>query len=534
MDARVLTALTVASIDFLIAGVFYLQAQKDRARTAYSIFALAVALWGWGVGLFLWVFNPDSLNFLARFLYFAGGLIPPTFYYFTIVFASSETPPFIKRALIFLPSLIFLFLYFFSDLIISGFLLEGSVKGFKYGPLRLLFDIHLWLVFVLALRELFRKYKNVQGGAQKSQIIFITLGTYLVLAIAGITNVFDPLFYNFRYIWVGPAATIIWVALVAYALLKHQLLNAKVIATEFFVSLIWLAAVVETALSDNTPELFRKFTMLVFGVGLFGYFLIRSVLQEVRTRERMERLASELARANDELKQLDQAKSEFISLAGHQLRAPLTVIKGYTSMLQEGSFGELNKKAEDALERVFLSANNLTKLVSELLDLSRIEAGTTKYDFKKIYFDDVIEDVIKELTEVAKARRIEIQFKNENRKTFAVWGDAAKLHEVVINLLDNAIKYSKIGPIIAVLKPRSQRLMFAVRDKGLGIHKEEVSKLFQKFGRTEIAKKERPDGMGLGLYFVKRIIDDHKGRIWVESEGVGKGSTFYVELPVIN
>ena len=100
-----------------------------------------------------------------------------------------------------------------------------------------------------------------------------------------------------------------------------------------------------------------------------------------------------------------------------------------------------------------------------------------------------------------------------------------------MNLLDNALKYSKTSPIAVTLKPRSKRLALAVADKGMGIPPDEMPKLFIKFGRTEIAKKERPEGMGLGLYFIKRIVNDHKGRIWAESAGLEKGSTFFVELP---
>lgn len=536
MDARVLTVLTVASIDFLIAATFYLQAQRDTARNAYSVFALAVAFWGWGVGLFLWVSDPRLLDFLARVLYLAGGLIPPTFYYFTIVFAAPEIPKFKKRALIFLPSIVFFFLYFFSDYIISGFLFENGVKGFEYGPFRWFFDLHLWLFFILALRELFRKYKNVWNPTQKSQVIFITLGTYLVLAVAGVTNIFGPFFYDFRYIWVGPTATIIWVALVAYALLKHQLLNAKVIATEFFVSLIWLASVVETALSQTANELLRKFIMLVLGVGLFGYFLIRSVLQEVRSREKIERLAKDLESANTELKKLDAAKSEFISLAGHQLRAPLTAIKGYSSMLLEGSFGAISEKAKNALDKIFVSSSLLTSLVSELSDLSRIEAGKFKYEFQKISLDDVIERVLEEISETANKKGLKLEFKSENFKKLKVFGDPDKLHEVVINLLDNAVKYSDKGAVLIYLKtslgPVGPSLQFSIKDSGIGIPEKELSKLFQKFGRTEISKKERPDGMGLGLYFARKIVEDHNGRIWARSEGIGKGSTFFVELPI--
>ena len=115
-------------------------------------------------------------------------------------------------------------------------------------------------------------------------------------------------------------------------------------------------------------------------------------------------------------------------------------------------------------------------------------------------------------------------------------GDFDKLHEVIINLVDNAIKYSAIGPISISLKKTARdgagQILLAVEDHGMGIKPEDIPNLFIKFGRSDEAKKVRPDGMGLGLYFVKKIIEDHKGRVWVESPGIGQGSTFFIELPV--
>lgn len=529
-----LAVFIVSSIDLLIVAIFNLQARFSTTIRAYALFALSVTLWGWGVGFFFWVSDPKLTDFFARFVYFAGGLIAPAFYYFTLCFNEKEAISNRKKFLIFFPSFIFLLFYFFTDLIIGGFAETTEARGFVYGQIRLIFDIHLWIFFVLALRKLLKKYKGSSEKQIQTQIIFITLGTYTVLVVGGLTNLFLPLFYDFRFIWMGPVTTLIWVALVTYALLKHQLLNTKVIATELFVALIWLAAIIETFLSQSRSEFFRKFAVLVIGVGLFGYFLIRSVLQEVRAREEIERLARDLAMANEELKKLDVAKSEFISLAGHQLRAPLTAIKGYASMVLEGSFGEMAKRAREALGRVIISADQLVRLTSDLLDLSRIEAGKFEYNFEKNDLSKIIDKAMNELAWSAKEKGMELKFLDENSQKLLAMADSDKMHEVVLNLIDNALKYSKIGRINISLRVINfpQKFRITVKDQGIGIPKEELQKLFTKFARTEESKKIRPDGMGLGLYFVKKIVEDHGGRVWAESDGVGKGSVFIVELPV--
>ena len=140
------------------------------------------------------------------------------------------------------------------------------------------------------------------------------------------------------------------------------------------------------------------------------------------------------------------------------------------------------------------------------------------------------EKVLKELEEVSKEKRIAIEFKNENNKTFSVFGDADKLYEVVMNLLDNALKYSKTSPIAVTLKPRSKRLALAVADKGMGIPPDEMPKLFIKFGRTEIAKKERPEGMGLGLSLCRTVIEQHGGALTHEP-AQPRGTVFRFTLP---
>ena len=151
-------------------------------------------------------------------------------------------------------------------------------------------------------------------------------------------------------------------------------------------------------------------------------------------------------------------------------------------------------------------------------------------------FSDTITKVIAEFEENARKKNIALVFKNDVPAGVSVRGDAEKLYEVAVNLIDNAIKYSPEGSVdiklVSTEKGGAKSLLFSVADKGIGIGKEDISKLFIKFARSEEARKIRPDGMGIGLYFVKKIVEDHKGKVWVESAGVGYGSTFFVELPL--
>src|SRR3989344_1335423 len=527
--------MDIFALSGLINGIFalgfgvFLIYKSHHERINQLFFWMTVSFAIWSFGYWQWLSSSESQNalFWLRILTI-GSLFIPVFYFHWVVELLNLTKQ-KKRLLILLYIMALLFLFVsFTNLLIKN--IEPKLFFAFWPNPGPLYNFYLLIAYVALVTYSFMllyKHYKVADEVKKGQIFYVFLGAIFGFG-GGATNFF--LWYNILIPPYGNFLVSFFPFFLGYSVIKHHLFNVRVIATELLVFTIWGFLLVRTLLAETLREGLIDVSLLVLVI-IFGIFLIRSVLQEVHSKEKIEQLAKDLEKANADLVKLDEARSEFISLAGHQLRAPLTVIKGYTSMLKEGSFGEISKKVSEALERVFISANNLTKLVSDLLDLSRIESGKIKYEFKNIYLEDVVEKVLKELEEVSKEKRIAIEFKNENNKTFSVFGDADKLYEVVMNLLDNALKYSKTSPIAVTLKPRSKRLALAVADKGMGIPPDEMPKLFIKFGRTEIAKKERPEGMGLGLYFIKRIVNDHKGRIWAESAGLEKGSTFFVELP---
>ena len=248
---------------------------------------------------------------------------------------------------------------------------------------------------------------------------------------------------------------------------------------------------------------------------------------------KLRELTARLEAANERLQELDTLKSEFVSIAGHQLRAPLTVIKGYVSLILEGTIQGASDAVKDALGKVMFSTEQLIKLVSGLLDLSRIESGKIKYEMTEGNLAAIVTEVADKFKAHAKKKGIELVFKNHAGEARFMF-DQDKIREAVVNYLDNAIKYSEKGRIVITLDTigsgMDSRVRLSVKDAGLGMKPEEISKLFGKFARLEEAKTTDPNGMGIGLYFVKKIITDHGGRVWAESEGIGKGSTFFMEL----
>ncbi len=242
---------------------------------------------------------------------------------------------------------------------------------------------------------------------------------------------------------------------------------------------------------------------------------------------------SKLELANENLHQLDRQKSEFLSLASHQLRGPLTSIKGYSSMIIEGDFGETSPQIKDAVSTIFSSTENLVVLVNDYLDISRIEQGGMKYDFTTFDLGTLVKQVHTEYIPVIQKAEMTSTIDLDATQTYLVNADQGKLKQVVSNLLDNSIKYSPKGNIIITLKKTGVKVCLSISDNGIGIEPEMITKLFQKFNRSQDANKVNVKGTGLGLYLVKQLVEAHHGRVWVDSKGKGKGSTFTVELNTV-
>ena len=249
-------------------------------------------------------------------------------------------------------------------------------------------------------------------------------------------------------------------------------------------------------------------------------------------QKEVNRQTKSLRDANIRLEQLDKAKSEFISLASHQLRTPLSIIKGYISMLLEGAWGTTNKEQKEHLERVYLSNERLIKLVEDLLTVSRIEAGRLEFDFKPLALDELTESMVKEFSQMIAKKGLYLKYIKPEKALPKVKADSLKIRQVIQNLIDNALHYTKEGGATIRLKAEKNKVRFSIEDTGIGISPEEQVTLFEKFSRGKEVTRMHTEGTGLGLYLAAKLVEAHQGKIWVESEGKGKGSAFYFELPV--
>lgn len=256
---------------------------------------------------------------------------------------------------------------------------------------------------------------------------------------------------------------------------------------------------------------------------------INKTINELRKLE--EERTSFLQKSNKRLRELDKSKSEFLNLISHELKTPLTPILANTSIVSEEDLGKLKPIQKQKLQIVLRNGERLKKIIANLLEISRIEAGKLKLDYEIINLNDIAKEVAED-TEVA-AKGMKIQLKFDLAKTGTIRADRERIKECLSNLVNNSIKFTEKGSITIFTKKKNRGIVMGVRDTGIGIEKDQLKQLFNKFyqlGETEVGKKR---GVGLGLYSVKKIIEVHKGKVGVKSKR-NQGSEFWFWLPKNN
>ncbi|MBI3323201.1 MAG: GAF domain-containing sensor histidine kinase [Candidatus Omnitrophica bacterium] len=246
--------------------------------------------------------------------------------------------------------------------------------------------------------------------------------------------------------------------------------------------------------------------------------------------ERVELRTQELAQANDELVRLNKTKSDFVSAVSHELRTPLTSIKGYTSLVRAGKLGPVNKEQVDRLEKINRHTDYLSNLISELLDIARIESGRVGMDVRPVELPRVVDAVVDLLGPQLKEKELRVKIALPPNLP-PIPADENRLQRVFINLLSNAIRFTPEAGILTIRgRPTPEWLEVDISDTGIGMPPRDVGMLFTEFFRADNPANRERKGTGLGLVLVKRIVEAHGGQIRVQSE-VGKGTTFTFTLP---
>jgi len=231
-------------------------------------------------------------------------------------------------------------------------------------------------------------------------------------------------------------------------------------------------------------------------------------------------------------KLVEAMKTEFVSLAAHQLRTPLSAIKWTLRIILDGDLGEINKEQRSFLEKTYKSNERMISLINDLLNVARIEEGRFLYNPVFANLASIVENVLKSYNEQIERKEINFVFDKPQEPLSSVYVDVEKISLVIQNLIDNAIHYTPPkGNINISLKEKEKTIEFSIKDTGIGIPQDQRERIFSKFFRASNAVRAETEGSGLGLFIAKNIIEAHGGKIWFKSKE-GEGSTFYFSLPI--
>jgi signal transduction histidine kinase len=517
-------------------GLFvYLNNRKSKINQLFLLMMLLSLLW-----VTLCYFSGSMTNnlelslFLARSAYGATILFVIPFYLFFTLLTKTKTTRLINLTVP-LASVSIFVLTVFTEFMVTG-MTPAKIIGLDIGVVpivgggKFLYFGFVFLVSALVIVKILKKYYTAPRD-EKIKLQYFLLGILIFIIVNLIFNVILTLnIGDARYYQIGNYSIIFLLAFTAYAIIKKKLFEIKVALTAFFVLAITILLSIDIILFTEIIWMQRVKAIALLIFIAFGYYLVKSVIREIEQRERLEKLAFELEKANIELRKLDASKTEFISIASHQLRTPLTAIKGYLSMINEGSYGELSDEVKAKMQSIFESNERLIKLVNDLLNVSRIETGKLDLEKTSIKIDILLSNVIKDLSINAKKKKIYLKLE-KSKELPEISVDEKKLRQALLNVLDNAIKYTNKGGITIKTELLNKNLLIKIKDTGEGMNKEELGKVFQRFSRGNAGNWLHGEGAGLGLYIARKFIEMHKGEIWAQSQGEGKGSEFYIKIP---
>ncbi|MCR4306745.1 MAG: hypothetical protein NUV42_02130, partial [Candidatus Yonathbacteria bacterium] len=437
--SALVNALTSLILGFLVLS----RDKRNRINITFALFALAITIWS--IGYFFWqIATNEAGAIMWTRIFMAGAIFIPVFYFhFTLSFLRITALHRWSLVIAYIFVAIFFVLNFTSQFV-AGVAPKLTfpfwpVPGMLYHPF-----LFMWLFYVAFSTSLLYADYHTASGPRHHQLRYILIGMVIGF-IGGITNYL--LWYDIPIPPVGNILVSAYVIMVGYGILKHRLFDIKVVATELLVIALWMFLLIRMFLAADVGEQITEGFLLAATV-VAGVLLIRSVGKEVEAREEIEKLAINLEKANKRLKLLDEQKSEFVSIASHQLRSPLTAIKGYASLLLEGAYGKMSAKVTDPIYKILASSQSLVNVVEDFLNVARIEQGRMQYNFAPVDINTLTQKIIDELKPNMDEKKLTLVFKVMRGKENYVQADEGKIRQVILNVIDNAIKFTPKGSIV--------------------------------------------------------------------------------------
>ncbi len=512
--------------------VVILNAKEKRKHLPWLLLNISSAIWSFGYFSMITA-DTQEAALLSNWILHFGAIAIPFFYLLFIILMTDNT----RRLLPILFGVLPFTLYFAvanmsteMSTVLPKFIFHFAPEA---GGLYPLFTIYFFGVNTLAGMILFFSVLESPKGSIRKQKLAI-----LLASLAGFIGGGSVFFLTFN-INLPPYPIIfftLYPLIIVYSIARLNLFNVQFLATQTFVALLVLLSLGRLVLGESDTRMIEAASLVAIIV--VGYLLIVAVNKEIRSRGEISQLAKrltetnwELAKKNEELRVMDQRKSEFVSIVSHQLRTPITAIKGYSSMLLEDAYGPLSTRQHTQIEKIFLSSKRLADMVNDFLDISKIEQGTMRYEFSVVDIRKMLTEIFEEFMPIADKKGLTLDLTLCDER-IVVDADEGKLRQIFSNLIDNAIKYTPQGSIMISLDDdkENERVICHIKDTGIGLSQDDIHQLFTKFARGTQGQRENTEGSGLGLYVAKRLLQAMGGDIWVDSDGPGKGCLFTVAI----
>lgn len=531
---------TISIVLASFGAILFFMNQKRASKTLVFV-SLGIAGWTASIGGYYYATTPELALFFVRIGQLAGSLIGIGLFLFGYVLHDEKSLPSKSAwAAIAALELVFIFLYFQTDffakevVIRSADVLDRTIMD---PSLAIIHHLYVGALAFAGLKQILHKQRKAETDHDREHsgnIITLIVGCAGFLALVLLFT--RILGYN-RYYWLVSLTGILWLASMSYSLTRFGVVPLRSFIAQVTALSMSAIAFADIFIGDGVVGTVGRTAVFLF-FALVSFFFIRLLSSYEHQKEHLvnastslKKLNGELDTANKRLQELDLQRSKFVSIASHQLRAPLTAIVGYSSMLLEGSFGKIPKKASGAAEKILQSGKTLIGTITDFLDISTLEMGQLHFAFAEVDISPLCIEVFETMKHNAEAKGLELRAEIPNH-ALMVYADKDKLRHVLVNLVDNAIHYTPSGSISLTLSKTKTAAVFAVEDTGIGMSPETVSKLFGKFARGAEARAHSAEGVGLGMYLAQEIVKAHKGSIKAHSPGAGKGSKFTVEIPL--
>ena len=504
----------------ILLGILVLvKSKKDLFSKVFLSFIVVFSLWligdliTWTSGNYYLIYTVWSVLVCLEIIFYILGL------YFTMVFNRKADIKIWQKILLFLPILIPIFIT------ITG----NSVVGFNY-PVCLAFNntfldkyklyLEIIILVVIFIFMLIPFFKKMVANSKKSHII--VLGSmFFFLSVFGITEYLGSYTSDYTYNLYSLFLLPVFLIAIIYAVFELDIFNVKMLGTYYLVFGLVVLMSVQLFFTNGVTDRFLTIFTVAMTVGL-SIILFRNLKRESDQRIQIEKL-------NVDLEKLIQQRESLVHLITHKVKGSFTHSKYIFAGLIDGMFGVITPETKKIAQFGIDSDDAGIKTVDLILNASNLQKGTVKFDLKPVSFKEILLKTIEEKKEAIQQKGLGLEI-NIGEDDYKINGDVFWLKEVSNNLIDNALYYTKTGKIIIGLEKKIDKVLFSVKDTGVGVTPEDRKNLFTEGGRGQDSVKTNVNSTGYGLYSVKLIVEAHGGKVWMESEGKDKGSQFFVEF----